>query len=695
MTNESIDVVQEVSQNFIDFSYDTNTNRAFPDARDGLKPGQRCILWEMYTKGYSSKKPHVKSAKVDGGVAANWWPHGTQAIYETFVHMSQPFTNNNPEIDFHGANGNVVLGSDAFAADRYTEVRLSKISEQGLLEGINKNAVDMTLNFSEDEEMPIVLPAVFPRLLVNGSQGIGVSVANVWTLHNFQETANLLVNYLKTSQVENDSYYPDFPTGCTIINKDELGKINQTGKGRIILEAKYELAGKEIHFTEFPYQVYIEPVVEEIKKAYEEGKLDGFADCSNRTDKKRTLLVVEATSAAKVQTLLEELFQYTSLRTQINVNQMAVVSKTPTLLNLEDMCRIYKEHNLSCIKREYQFDLDKTLDRIEILEGLERAYNGIDNVIKLIRSSKSAADAKAYMTDKLGLTERQADAILALKLSRLAHLEKQEILDELAAKRELAKKLQTIVESEEEQKKILIERLIGLAKEFGTSRRTQVINKEIQKKSPKEKQKELPHSVIICLDKNGYVKSVPVAKFRTSPNNVREEKVENNELVVFYSSLGRAFRVKASTFKECLNSDKGTALGTILDFQPQERIVTFTTPRCEDSIIITTSDGYSKRVKSSDLNGAAQNLKGMPIVKLHDAAEVVSIQCCEDYECLALITTKKQLLLNIDDIPVLTKASPGRKAMKLAAGDKIEYAGLTTRGNKVCGKMGSAGKNIS
>lgn len=648
----------------------------------------------MYTKGYSSKKPHVKSAKVDGGVAANWWPHGTQAIYETFVHMSQPFTNNNPEIDFHGANGNIVLGSDAFAADRYTEVRLSKITEQGLLEGINKNAVDMMLNFSEDEEMPTVLPAIFPRLLVNGSQGIGVSVANVWTLHNLQETANLLVNYLETSQVENDNYYPDFPTGCTIINKDELAKINQTGKGRIILEAKYELVGKEIHFTEFPYQVYIEPVVEEIKKAYEEGKLDGFADCSNRTDKKRTLLVVEATSAAKVQTLLEELFQYTSLRTQINVNQMAVISKTPTLLTLEDVCRIYKEHNLSCIKREYQFDLDKTLDRIEILEGLERAYNGIDNVIKLIRSSNSATDAKSYMTDRLGLTEKQADAILALKLSRLAHLEKQEILDELAAKRELSQKLRQLVESEDEQKKILIERLIKLAKEFGTPRRTQVINKEIQKKTPKEKQKESPHSVIICLDKNGYVKSVPVSKFRTSPNNIREEKVENNELLVFYSSLGRAFRVKASTFKECLNSDKGTALGTILDFQPQERIVIFTTPRCEDSVAVTTSDGYSKRVKSSDLNGSTQNLKGMPIIKLHEGAEVIGVQCCEDYECLALTTAKKQLFLNIEDILILPKTSPGRKVMKLADNDKIKSAILTSKKDKRFDKLGSVGKNI-
>lgn len=671
-----------------------NTNRAFPDARDGLKPSQKCILWAMYKAGFSSSKPHVKSAKIDGLVAANYWPHGTTAIYETLARMSQDFTNNNPEIDFHGANGNINLGGDAIGADRYTEARLAPIAEQGLLKGVDKNTVDMMLNFSEDEYLPTVLPALFPRLLVNGSQGIGVGVANIWCQHNFQETADILVKYLETSQVENDSYYPDFPTGGTIVNKSELPKINTTGKGHIIVESKYTLNGKSIEFTEFPFQVYIEPLIEEINAAYEEGKLEGLAECSNRSDKDHTLLHVEATSASKVNFLLESLFQNTSLRTQINVNQMAIVSKTPTLLNLEDMCRIYKEHNLSCIKREYQFDLDKTLDRIEILEGLERAYNGIDNVIKLIRSSNSAADAKSYMTNKLGLTERQADAILALKLSRLAHLEKQEILDELAAKRELSQKLRQVVNSEEGQKKILIERLTKLAKEFGTPRRTQVINKEIQKKSPKEKQKELPHSVIICLDRNGYVKSVPVAKFRTSPNNVREEKVENNELLVFYSSLGRTFRVKASTFKECLNSEKGTALGTILNFQPQEKIVDFTTPRCNNSVITTTSDGYSKRVSSSDLNGSTQNLKGTPIIKLHEGAEVVGIQCCENYECLAITTTTKQLLLDINDIPILARTSPGRKAIKLAANDRVKYAALTMRGNNICDKIGSAGKNI-
>ena len=206
----SIDVIQEVEQNFIDSSYDVNTNRAFPDVRDGLKPGQRCILWEMYTKKYTSNKPHVKSAKIDGGVAALWWPHGTTAIYETFARMSQPFTNNVPEIDFHGANGNIILGGDAIAADRYTEARLSSLTEDYMLKGVDKNTVPMTLNFSEDEYMPKVLPSVFPRLLVNGAQGIGVSVANTWLPHSLSETCNLVINYLKTNELNTLEYYPDF-----------------------------------------------------------------------------------------------------------------------------------------------------------------------------------------------------------------------------------------------------------------------------------------------------------------------------------------------------------------------------------------------------------------------------------------------------------------------------------------------------
>lgn len=638
-----------------------NTNRAFPDARDGLKPSQKCILWAMYKAGFSSSKPHVKSAKIDGLVAANYWPHGTTAIYETLARMSQDFTNNNPEIDFHGANGNINLGGDAIGADRYTEARLAPIAEQGLLKGVDKNTVDMMLNFSEDEYLPTVLPALFPRLLVNGSQGIGVGVANVWCQHNLQETADILVKYLETSQVENDSYYPDFPTGGTIVNKSELSKINATGKGRIVIESKYTLNGKSIEFTEFPFQVYIEPLLEEINAAYEEGKLEGLAECSNRSDKNHILLHVEATSTSKVNSLLESLFQNTSLRAQINVNQMAIVSKTPTLLSLEDMCRIYKEHNLSCIKREHEYDLNKTLDRIEILEGLERAYNGLDNVIALIRHSKSANDAKTYMTNKLGLTERQADAILSLKLSRLAKLEKQEILDELQEKREKAEHLRAIVESEDEQKKILISRLKELAEKFGGPRRTQLIDKKIEKQSAAKKKEEAPHSVIICLDENGYVKSVPLAKFRSIASNVREDKAETDQLLIFYSSLGRMFRVKVSAFKEGLNSEKGTALGSILSLKPQEKIVDFTTQRCKSDVIFVMSDGYIKRMRSSEVDGTTQNLRGMTAVKVHEGARVVLVSCANGFS--EVIVNDKQHF-NIEDMEVQGKTSPGRKLVK-------------------------------
>lgn len=319
MINE-VNIIDEVQQNFIDSSYDTNTNRAFPDIRDGLKPGQRACLWEMYTKKYTSKKPHVKSAKISGGVAALWWPHGTTAIYETFARMSQPFTNNIPEVDFHGSNGNVILGGDAIAADRYTEARLSPIVEAGMLTGINKQVVPMQLNFSEDDQWPKVFPAVFPRLLVNGAQGIGVSLSNVWLPHGFSETAELILRYIKTGELDEDNYYPDFPTGGTIINKDELATINKTGRGKVIIESKYRTNGQEIDFYELPYQVFIEPVIDEIKKAIAEEKVTGIADVYNKSDKKRISLVVTCMPGVDVYKVVTQLFQL-----QICVNNLMLI----------------------------------------------------------------------------------------------------------------------------------------------------------------------------------------------------------------------------------------------------------------------------------------------------------------------------------------------------------------------------------
>lgn len=677
---KQINICEEIGQNFIDSAYDTNTNRAFPDARDGLKPGMRCILWEMYKRGYTSKKPHVKSAKIDGGVAANWWPHGTVAIYETFARMSQPFTNNNPEIDFHGANGNVIMGGDAIAADRYTEARLAPITEDGMLAGVNKDTVDMTLNFSEDEEMPTVLPAMFPRLLVNGSQGIGVSVANYWTLHNLQETADIISNYMKSGAVDNDNYYPDYPTGGVIINRDDLPQINKTGKGKVIIEAKYTIDGREINFTEFPYQVYIEPLIEEIKKGIDEDKIHNVREVANKSDKNRTLLSILCVTANSVDRVLEELFQYTSLRTQYNINQMAIVSKTPTLLTLEDICKIYVEFNTQCIKREHLFDLNKTKDRIEILEGLERAYNGLDNVINLIRNSKSAQDAKDYMIKNLNLTERQADAILALKLSRLAHLEKQQILDELKEKHKLAKKLEEIVGSEDRQKEILITRLTNLVKKYGTPRRTQIIQKTLEEKRRVRAKKEIPiEDVVVALDNSGYIKSIPLGRFKTLASNHQEIKTSTDKMICLFSDEGKCYRIKVSSIKQGLNSEKGTALGSMLQLSPHEQITCFSVCGQNQQVFFATKMGKVKILNSEDMSGTTQNLKGMAAIKLSENDSLVFVNMINNNNFVTLSTEHRVLAFSLDEINPSGKASSGRKGISLIGDDTVIQVSLNKK----------------
>lgn len=672
-----MDIIQEVSQNFIDSAYDTNTNRAFPDARDGLKPGMRACLWTMYKHDFVHSKPHVKSAKIDGLVAASIWPHGTTAIYETFARMSQPFTNNVPEVDFHGANGNVILGGSAIAADRYSEARLTPVTEKYMLDGVEKNAVDMIWNFSEDEKWPSVLPAVFPRLLVNGSQGIGVSIANSWACHNLSETCKVLEDYMNSNIVDNDNYLPDWPCGATIVNRDELPQINKTGQGKIVTEAKYEIVGKEIHFTEFPYQVYIEPLIDEIKDAIEKDKVHNVVDVFNKSDKRRILLTVTCSSATKTKSVLQELLSSTSLRSQFNVNQVAIVGKTPKLLTLEDMCRIYVSHNLSCIKREYEYDLAKTLDRIEILEGLAKALGDIDGLIRLIKNSESAAKAKEKLLG-YDFTERQADAILAMKLSRLAHLEVDSVIQELKEKRMLADSLRFVIDSECEQKKILCERLQQLAKEFGSSRRTQVIQKEIVKPS-NVKKKDEPQDVVFCLDENAYAKVVPLGKFHTNESNVREDKTRTDKLVILYSNRGRAYRLKVDAIKPCLNSEKGTAVGPLLELAPDEKIVDFSVNATCPALIMVTKSGRVKVMGAKHIDGTTQNKRGIPMMKLDEEDEIVYCSCIDDKNFVEIRSSgleSRKAIFQISDITPTGKSSSGRIGIKLKDGEHVSYVRL-------------------
>ena len=671
MINE-IDIISEVQQNFIDSSYDTNTNRAFPDIRDGLKPGQRACLWEMYTKKYTSKKPHVKSAKISGGVAALWWPHGTTAIYETFARMSQPFTNNIPEVDFHGSNGNTILGGDAIAADRYTEARLSPIVECGMLSGIDKRVVPMQSNFSEDDEWPRVLPAVFPRLLVNGAQGIGVSLSNVWLPHCFSESAGLILRYIETGELDEDNFYPDFPTGGTIINKDELAAINKTGRGKVIIESKFKISGHEIDFYELPYQVFIEPVIDEIKKAIEEEKITGIADVYNKSDKKRISLVVTCMPGIEPLKVVAQLFAATNLRKQFNANQNGIISKTPVMITLKKYVDTYIEHNTTCIKREYEYDLEAAQKRIHILEGLSIALEDIDNVIELIKSSKNKSIAATNLCEKYHLSYEQADAILKMTLSRLTNMDQIAIANELQEKKQLALTCQEVIESYKKQTEILSERLRDLVKKFGDKRRTSVIQKDIPKVSMAKKAKELIiEDVIITRTMQGYLKSIPVKAYREARVNIEKVKARTDDIILLFSSLGKMYRLKVGEIKQCAAADKGTALGAILSLEPNEKILYMTNMNIDQKhpyITGVTEKGLVKKSDKTIFIGSTQNKRGMKCAGLNENDSFIWFgETNGDY--MTLITSDQMgIQFKLDEINPVGKTAKGVKGIALNDG---------------------------
>lgn len=617
----------------------------------------------------------------------------TQAIYETFARMSQPFTNNVPEIDFHGANGNQILGGGAIAADRYTESRLAPIAEEGMLKTVDAHSVDMMLNFSEDEELPRVLPAVFPRLLVNGAQGIGVSIANTWLPHSFTETANLILEYLKTNSLDSSEYYPDFPTGGTIVNKDELDAINKTGKGRVVLEANYTIDKNVIDFYELPYQVYVEPIIEQIKASVEKEKIIGIKDVINKSDKKRLLLSIVCATGYKPETVLEYLLSNTDLRKQFNANQVGMVGKTPTLRNLKETVDIYIEHNLKCIEREFSYNAGKLKERIHILEGLIVAIQNIDATIKIIRTSNNA---KQEIIDTFNLSEVQAKAILDMRLAKLSKLEEDSTNKELSSKKEELNYCLSVVESTQEQKGILTDRLSDLVKKFGDKRRTKVVQKEIKKTTATaQKKKTVPEPVVIVRTEKGYIKSIPTKMFKTTKDNILIGKCDTNTMVYLISNMGKLYKINSKKIKQCGTSDKGTALGSILPFVNGEKIIYGLIEAEEDThLIFASKNGQVKKIKCSEIYGSTQNLRGVKVMGLKDDNVIIAAFQEKDEKYIKLNTKLGyQIVFNSNEISFSGKAAGGVKGINLNAGDEVILAEITAA-KAGAQKRGGKGKKI-
>ena len=662
-----IDIREELSKNFIDFAAEANGQRAFPDARDGLKPGQRACLWEMYVKGYTSNKPHVKSAKVDGGVAATWWPHGTTAIYDTFARMSMPWINNIPEVDFHGSNGNQVIGA-APAADRYTEARLAPASEQGFLSEMKKNPVPMIKNFSEDEEWPEVLPAIFPRLAVNGSQGIGVTVAQVWLPMNLGELTTAIKGYIHSGTLDVSEGLIDFPTKGIIINKDDLHIIHETGKGKVILRGKVEIKGNNILITELPYQVYVEPFIDDIKKLIKEGTLTGIDDILNKSDKKR--LLVEISCTENPEQVLKMLYAKTDLQKNFNANQFALVGKTPKMLTLKDYIDIYVQHNLDCIQKEYRFDLDKATKKLEVTQGLIKALASIDDIIVLIKQSDSSKDAIGKLVTKYGFTEVQAKAIVDMKLGRLAKLEAVELNKTEQGLQSDITEFNRILNSEANQKELFLTRLDTFTKKFGFPRRTQLTQIEIPKES-KSKPEFIPEPCGIVVTTTHTIKRMTKAiKPKANEYFLMNQETDTSDWLSVFTAAGKMYKIQTKDIPEGTTASKGIGIAALLEMGNDTPVAYFLHSQFgEGTLLFVTSRGQIKCAKMEEFTSTRKG--GVIATKLREGDSVTAVMEYhgEDVE----VITKKGMSIHLrgSDIPSQGKNTLGVKGMNIAEDDSV------------------------
>ena len=680
MNIEQININDELHQNFIDYSYEANSQRAFADARDGLKPGQRACLWEMYDKGYSSSKPHVKSAKVSGGVVAAWWPHGTVSIYDTFARMSQKWINNIPEVDFHGANGSQIISGEA-AADRYTEVRLSRAIEDGMFVGIKKSAVPMIKNFSEDAEWPEVLPALMPRLMVNGCQGIGVTIANCWLPHNLKEIGDIIINYLQTNDLDYSKLAPDFPSGGVIINKNELFPIYKTGKGKVVVRAKTEIKGNSIFITEFPYQVYIEPWIDEIKKLVNNETISGIEDIYNRSSSKGILVEIECSKSP--QFILNQLFKETDLQKSFSANQWALIGKTPKLLNLQEYLNVYIKHNLECIINENKFDLNKAQDRLEIVNGLLKALEDIDNIISLIKQSESSKEAKNKLIKKYDFSERQADAIIKMRLGSLAHLESIELNKEAIELNNTITNCKNLIQNENLQKEEFIKRLENYIKKYGDARRTELTQVEI-KKEDKEIQFVEPEKVVVIMTDSGLIKRVPATSFRTQRRGGKGVKTTDDivnavirtntiDSLMIFTDKGNMYRLIVDNIPEGTNTTKGISVRNLITMQPDENpTIIYSIYRDTDAkyVLFTTKNGLVKKT-SLDEYTKTKKKTGIAAITLREGDNLASVSLIKDEPIVIITKNGMCIKFNSKEITPTSRTTSGVKGINLNPEDEV------------------------
>ena len=679
-------IIEEVEQSFLDYSMSVIKDRAIPSAEDGLKPVARRILWDMFDKGYMNNKKFVKCAQPVGDTMGRFHPHGDSSIYGALVWLSQPWNMRYPLISFHGNNGS--RDGDEPAAYRYTECKLSKAGEE-MLADIKKNTVDWAPAYTDEEDEPVYLPGKFPNLLVNGTTGIAVAMACSFAPHNLREIMDAVVHVTnhpdcKVEELLNFITGPDFPTGGLLINKDELKAAYLTGKGRARVRGEYTVetkGGKDsIVFTSLPYKVSKETLTEDIDKLCEEKKIEGIASIRDESGNGEVRFVIELEKGVSSEPIIAKLFKFSRLEDTYSFNQVALVDKSPKLMNIKQLIEIYVAHQKDVLLRKTQFEVDKIKAKIHVLEGLLKALEDIDNVIALIKKSESAAVARVALMEKYGLSEVQAKAILDMKLSKLAHMEKIELQNEKADLTREADRLSNILANPVPE----LTRIFTEMKDtYGDARRT-TITQVATTKEEKEIEFVEPEKCVVMMTEAGTIKRIPATSFRTQKRNGKGVKTQEDitsmiirtntiDSLMIFSNQGRMYRLLVNDIPVGTNVSKGQSIKSLIAMETNEEpAIMYSIYRDTDAkyVLFATKNGVVKKTALEEYVNTKKKT-GIGAISLKEGDELAAVTLIKD-EPLAIVTKQGYVLrFNSIEVSATSRMTAGVKGINLSQGDEV------------------------
>ncbi|HFU1174587.1 TPA: DNA gyrase subunit A [Streptococcus agalactiae] len=701
-----VNLTSEMKTSFIDYAMSVIVARALPDVRDGLKPVHRRILYGMNELGVTPDKPHKKSARITGDVMGKYHPHGDSSIYEAMVRMAQWWSYRHMLVDGHGNFGS--MDGDGAAAQRYTEARMSKIALE-MLRDINKNTVDFQDNYDGSEREPLVLPARFPNLLVNGATGIAVGMATNIPPHNLGESIDAVKLVMDNPDVTTRELMevipgPDFPTGALVMGRSGIHRAYETGKGSIVLRSRTEIEttsnGKErIVVTEFPYGVNKTKVHEHIVRLAQEKRIEGITAVRDESSREGVRFVIEVRRDASANVILNNLFKLTSLQTNFSFNMLAIEKGVPKILSLRQIIDNYIEHQKEVIVRRTQFDKAKAEARAHILEGLLVALDHLDEVITIIRNSETDTIAQAELMSRFELSERQSQAILDMRLRRLTGLERDKIQSEYNDLLALIADLADILAKPERVVTIIKEEMDEVKRKYADARRTELMIGEVLSLEDEDLIEE--EDVLITLSNKGYIKRLAQDEFRaqkrggrgiqgTGVNNddfVRElVSTSTHDTVLFFTNLGRVYRLKAYEIPEYGRTAKGLPIVNLLKLDEGETIQTIINARKEDVankyFFFTTQQGIVKRTSISEFSNIRQN--GLRAINLKENDELINVLLIDENEDVIIGTrTGYSVRFKVNAVRNMGRTATGVRGVNLREGDKVVGASRIVNGQEV------------